>query len=174
MALTHKQKAFIEAYLRTWNATAAAIEAGYSEKTAYAIGSENLKKPEIDAEIQARLDAQVMSANEVLDRLSRQARFDLGQYIKNNAVDLKALIEDGFGHLIKGIKPGKEGDTIEFFSAFDALQLIGKHHKIFVERQELTGKDGGPIEVNNSGGITDEQRAEGLIALANRIRARTD
>lgn len=29
------------------NATQAAIRAGYSEKTAYSIGDENLKKPEI-------------------------------------------------------------------------------------------------------------------------------
>ena len=41
--LTAKQKRFVEAY--TGNATAAAIAAGYSEKTAPFIGAENLKKP---------------------------------------------------------------------------------------------------------------------------------
>jgi phage terminase small subunit len=44
--LTDKQRIFCEAYCRCWNATSAAIKAGYSEKTAYSIGSENLKKPE--------------------------------------------------------------------------------------------------------------------------------
>jgi len=38
---------------------------------------------------------------------------------------------------------------------------------------EHTGKDGGAIEINTDGSVTDEQRAERLIALANRVRART-
>ena len=44
--LTEKQRIFCEAYCRFWDATKAAKEAGYSEKTAYSIGSENLRKPE--------------------------------------------------------------------------------------------------------------------------------
>ena len=45
--LTDKQKRFIEEYLIDLNATQAAIRAGYSERTAYSIGEENLKKPGI-------------------------------------------------------------------------------------------------------------------------------
>lgn len=45
--LTHKQQRFIEEYVIDGNATQAAIRAGYSENTAYSIGEENLKKPEI-------------------------------------------------------------------------------------------------------------------------------
>lgn len=45
--LTEKQKAFCREYILDWNCTKAAIRAGYSEKTAYSIGSENLRKPEI-------------------------------------------------------------------------------------------------------------------------------
>lgn len=46
--LTAKQDAFVKEYLLNGgNATQAAIKAGYSEKTAYSIGQENLKKPEI-------------------------------------------------------------------------------------------------------------------------------
>lgn len=46
--LTPKQKAFADAYLTNGgNATQAAIEAGYKEGTAYSIGWENLRKPEI-------------------------------------------------------------------------------------------------------------------------------
>lgn len=43
--LTDKQKAFCKEYCVDWNATRAAIAAGYSEKTAQVIGSENLSKP---------------------------------------------------------------------------------------------------------------------------------
>lgn len=47
--LTNKQRRFCEEYVIDWNATRAAKAAGYSEKTAYSIGQENLKKPEIQA-----------------------------------------------------------------------------------------------------------------------------
>ena len=45
--LTEKQKRFCEHYASDPCATRAAKRAGYSPKTAYAIGQENLKKPEI-------------------------------------------------------------------------------------------------------------------------------
>jgi phage terminase small subunit len=50
--LTGKQKRFCEEYIFDFNATRAAKVAGYSEDTAYSIGNENLKKPEIKAYIQ--------------------------------------------------------------------------------------------------------------------------
>ncbi len=45
--LTDNQEMFCREFVVDWNATRAAIAAGYSEKTAYSIGNENLKKPEI-------------------------------------------------------------------------------------------------------------------------------
>jgi len=50
--LTDKQEKFVQEYLLDLNATQAAIRAGYSEKTAQAIGSENLTKPLIAERIQ--------------------------------------------------------------------------------------------------------------------------
>jgi phage terminase small subunit len=49
--MTAKQSAFVGEYLVDLNASQAAIRAGYSEKTAYSIGQENLRKPEISAAI---------------------------------------------------------------------------------------------------------------------------
>lgn len=54
MKLTPKQKDFCEYYLQTGNATEAAKRAGYSEKTAYSIGQENLNKPVISEYIANR------------------------------------------------------------------------------------------------------------------------
>lgn len=54
--LTDKQEKFCYEYVLHLNATKAAINAGYSEKTAYSIGNENLKKPEIQARIQYMRD----------------------------------------------------------------------------------------------------------------------
>lgn len=52
--LTLKQDAFIKSYLLNGgNATQAAIKAGYSAKTAYSIGQENLSKPVIQNHIKA-------------------------------------------------------------------------------------------------------------------------
>lgn len=45
--LTPKQQRFVEEYLVDFNATQAAVRAGYSKKTAGQIGDENLKKPQI-------------------------------------------------------------------------------------------------------------------------------
>ena len=47
--LTAKQQRFCEEYMIDFNATAAALRAGYAKDTAYAIGAENLKKPQIKA-----------------------------------------------------------------------------------------------------------------------------
>ena len=55
--LTPKQQAFVREYLIDLNATHSAIRAGYSDKTAYSVGHENLNKPEIAkaiAEAQAK------------------------------------------------------------------------------------------------------------------------
>lgn len=70
MALTQKQKRFCEEYIKTANASASAVAAGYSKKTAGAIGAENLKKPQIAAYIKKRIDEQdatlVADSNEIL------------------------------------------------------------------------------------------------------------
>jgi phage terminase small subunit len=68
--LTEKQKAFADAYIETGNQTEAARRAGYSSKTAYSIGNENLKKPEVSAYIKSRMaeleSQRVASADEVM------------------------------------------------------------------------------------------------------------
>lgn len=53
--LTSKQQRFCDEYLIDLNATQAAIRAGYSEKTARAIGAENLTKPDIKEYIEKRM-----------------------------------------------------------------------------------------------------------------------
>ena len=53
--LSAKQQRFIDEYLVDLNATQAAIRAGYSKRTARAIGCENLTKPDIRTKIQAHL-----------------------------------------------------------------------------------------------------------------------
>ena len=83
MALTAKQRAFIENY--TGNATEAAIKAGYSKDTAYSIGQENLKKPEIQQAIRERESKRLSPAIAKRDRLLEfwtQTMEDTDIYIK--------------------------------------------------------------------------------------------
>ena len=68
MALTAKQRAFVEFY--AGNATEAAIKAGYSKDTARSIGQENLTKPDIIAAIKERETKRL-----VPDIATREERF---------------------------------------------------------------------------------------------------
>lgn len=78
MKLTEKQKRFIDYYIETGNATESARRAGYSPKTAEAIGLENLGKPRIKAVIDARLkeleDKRIAKADEVMQFLTSTLR----------------------------------------------------------------------------------------------------
>jgi phage terminase small subunit len=70
--LTEKQELFCQAYLIDFNATKAAKEAGYSSDTAYSIGWENLKKPEIQARI-SELRAEIgKSFNITRERIAQE------------------------------------------------------------------------------------------------------
>ena len=88
--LTAKQRVFVLEYLRCWNATEAAVRAGYSPKTAYSIGAENLKKPEIAAEIEREIKERAMGKDEVLIRLAEQARGDIGDFVTVERIEVKA------------------------------------------------------------------------------------
>ncbi|MEE9365420.1 MAG: terminase small subunit [Dehalococcoidales bacterium] len=145
MAITQKRRVFIEAYLKDWNATEAARVADYAHPGSQ--GHRLLKNVEIQEEIQRRLDEKCMGADEVLLRLAEQARADISGFITDHgAVDWEAVRERG--HLIKKVAHSKgKNSTIELHDAQAALALIGKHHRLFVDRQEITGKDGAPIEV---------------------------
>lgn len=64
--LTTKQRLFVEAYLANPNATQAAINAGYSKKTAGSQGERLLRNVEIAALLEKRVDEAIITANEVL------------------------------------------------------------------------------------------------------------
>lgn len=95
--MTNRQRVFIEEYLRCWNATEAALRAGYSERTAYSIGQENLKKPEIAAVIEFRLAEKHLSSDEALSLLADMARGDLGEFmdVTPSGFVLDLLNDDG-------------------------------------------------------------------------------
>lgn len=74
LKLTEKQKRFCEEYLVDLNATQAALRAGYSEKTAYSIGDENLKKPEIQKYLRELMQERSQRTEVTADTVIRELK----------------------------------------------------------------------------------------------------
>lgn len=124
--LTIKQKRFADEYIISANATAAAIKAGYSKKTARSIGQENLTKPDIKAYIDERLEKldseKIADQKEVLQYLSSVMRGEQQE---------KTLISIGeFGQEIVDIDVGAK-DRIK------AAELLGKRYRLFTDKVEM-------------------------------------
>ncbi len=93
MALRGKQQRFVDEYLIDRNATQAAIRAGYSAKTAYAIGEQNLKKLEVKKAIEAG-EAELAERNKitqdkVLNRLWEMATADPNELMRYTRVNCR-------------------------------------------------------------------------------------
>ena len=86
--LRPKQKKFCEEYLIDLNATQAAIRAGYSKKTAFIIGHENLRKPNIDKYLKKimakRSDEVGVTSQMVLDELRKMAFVSESDFYKDD------------------------------------------------------------------------------------------
>jgi len=139
--LTDQRRIFVDEYLSCWNKTEAARIAGY--KHPRRMGSRLTKVDIIRDLIQQRLDENAMTANEVLFRLGQQARSDVTYYIDATTERVFLLNMERIkkrGHLIKKIKYTMNGPEIEVYSSQKALELIGKHHRLFVDKVEYEGE----------------------------------
>lgn len=154
MSLTKKQRLFVEEYLQSWNATQAALKAGYSERSARAIGHENLTKPDIAEAIQQRINDVAMQADEVLLGLADIARGDLSQFFdvhgKVPVINFQKAQQAGMLPLLQEITFRADGSIkFKLYDKQAAMNTLAKHLGLLVERKEVTGKDGGPVEQRN-------------------------
>jgi phage terminase small subunit len=98
MALTDKQELFCQRYLIDFNATKAAIAAGYSEDSASAIGWENLRKPEIQARIAELRTEMGKGFNITRERIAQEyARLAFFDIRKIHTVDGAIMPVNQFG-----------------------------------------------------------------------------
>ena len=118
--LTPKQQRFVEEYLIDLNATQSAIRAGYSEKTAKEIGSENLTKPNIAKAIA-----------EAQEKLSNKTQVTVEMVVQG---------------LLNEAKDLSEGSTQS--ARVSAWAHLGKHLGMFKDKIEHTGPNGGPIDLS--------------------------
>lgn len=150
--LTAKQHAFVQAFLVTLNATKAAIQAGYSEKNAGQMGHKLLQQPAIEEAIQAArlkqeertevtIDWITNRLVEVVDRCMQKKpvmRFDPVERCMVQATETDAETGEEVGLW-----------TFDSKGANTALDLLGKSKGMFSNKLEITGKDGGPVEIKD-------------------------
>jgi phage terminase small subunit len=153
MSLTPKQRAFVEYYLVSWNARDAATKVGYKspEKTGYRL----LWNPEIAALVNERLKEMGATADEVLIRLTNQARASLGDYLTVDASGKATLDWDAIkkaGDVVKKISYTRHGTPVlELYDKQRALELLGR----FLKMDNVTG--------------ASQERVEDLSAIADLI-----
>ena len=138
--LTAKQQRFVDEYLIDLNATQAAIRAGYSEKTAFSIGTENLRKPLIQKAIQQRKQAREQRTEITQDRVIQElaaigcARAtDYAKIVPGGGVDFVSTDEltESQKAAVVSIKETQNGTEIRLADKLKALELIGKHLGMF-------------------------------------------
>lgn len=158
--LNIQQQKFITAYLQCGNATEAALEAGYSRKTAYSQGHRLLKKAEIRTALEQathkaaeKLD---LTAERVLREIARLAFFDIRKLVDNTGKPLPlSELDDDTAAAIVGLDVANIGNSdvgvgeVLKFKLADkkgALEMAAKHLRLLTDKVEVTGKDGAPLE----------------------------
>lgn len=118
--LNARQQRFVDEYLIDLNATQAAIRAGYSAKTARQIGQENLTKPDIAKAIKEH-------------QLKAQKRSE-------------TTLDDILNELDENRKAALNAETVQSSAATAATMAKAKLLGFVIEKTELTGKNGTPIQ----------------------------
>lgn len=144
--LTAKQQRFCDEYLIDLNATQAAIRAGYSEKTAAVIATENLRKPNISEYIEKRMaekeKALIADQDEVMRYLTAVMRREktesvvvtlnkeTSKYVPDeNGTMRKQTVKEEVPQIVK--IPAQLRD------ANKAAELLGKAYGLYTDKVEV-------------------------------------
>lgn len=160
--LTAKQQRFCDEYLIDMNATQAAIRAGYKEKTARAIGCENLTKPNIREYIDQRMKekeaALVADQDEVMRYLTAVMRRELSEHIVVTVSEKKTFFApDETGTMRKQTVETEVPQIVEIPSqlrdANKAAELLGKAYGIYTDK--ITGTVALPVVISGADELED-------------------
>jgi phage terminase small subunit len=177
-SLNPKQEAFCQEYLKDLNATQAAIRAGYSADSARQIGSENLSKPAIEARLKQLMDERSertrISADRVLNELAKLAFSDMRNFAKwgpggVHPIEGETLSDEDAACVAEVSETTtKDGGSIRFklHDKKAALELLGRHLKLFTDKQEVSGPNGQPIQMDLTHIPQDALDAEFQVMLA--------
>lgn len=143
--MTAKQQLFCDEYLVDLNATQAAIRAGYSKKTARAIGQENLTKPYIKQYIEKRMaekeEALIAKQDEVMKYLTSVMRREMSEHVVVTLTEEKSYYEpDANGTMRKKTEKKETSEIVEIPArlqdANKAAELLGKAYALFTDKLE--------------------------------------
>lgn len=161
MALTPKQKAFVQEYLVDLNATAAAKRAGYSPKTANPQGARLLANVSVQKAIQEAMKYRKARTEVTQDRVVTELAKIAFSDASDVAEVVTRVVPDATGHTeqqqivhikdtkrltpdqraaLAGIKEGKYGIEVTRYDKLKALELLGKHLGMF-DGQQLQQDD---------------------------------
>lgn len=129
--LSVKQALFVDYYLQTkGNASEAARLAGYSPKTAFRSGQENMQNPAILSAIHART-----AELETERTISTQAMLEYLSSVINGDADDELVVNVGKG---KGYtSPEKVKARVTTKDRLKAVELLGKFRGLFINKQEV-------------------------------------
>jgi len=149
--LTPKQQLFVKEYLIDLNATQAAIRAGYSKKNADKIGPELIGKTRIQAALQKEMDKRAertgITADYVLNTIYETVERCRQAYPVLDRRGNQVYAETPDGKMLPAY-------TFDSKGVLKGCELLGKHLKLFTEKHEHTGADGGPIQTQ---ALTDQE-----------------
>lgn len=157
--LTSKQQRFVEEYLIDFNATQAAIRAGYSAKTAAQLSYELLHKTLVAEAIEAARQEQ-----------SKRTQIDADYVLRTIVSTIERCrqaepVFDKRGEPVMTQTP--EGGLAQAYafepaSVLKGCELLGRNLALWKDRVEHTGADGGPIRTEE---LTDTERARRVAYL---------
>ena len=143
--LTAKQQRFCDEYLIDLNATQAAIRAGYSKKTAYAIGNENLNKPELKKYIEERMAKKekklIADQDEVLKYLTAVLRGES---------ESEEIVVESIGDYMTEARTMKKAPSEK--DRLKAAELLGKRYSLFKDNVKL---DVTPVVIGGDDSLED-------------------
>lgn len=184
--LNLRQQRFVQRYARHGNATQAYREAGYESNSPNVDSSALLANPSIQAAVEslkmrAAMRAEVSIA-ECLVRYNLRAKANLKDFVEEDEEGrdrIKSLTKLP-RHKTAAIKSLTVEETptlagikvktkIEMYGSKDSDDAIMKHLGGFVERKELSGPNGGPIELVDLSGLSDEDlmQLESILSKPN-------
>jgi phage terminase small subunit len=175
--LAPKRRRFVEEYLIDLNATQAAIRAGYSKKTAGSKGEQLLKIVEIQNAVNAALAERSkrteVTADRVVQELARIAFVDFRQIATWGPgggvvlISSDELTDDEAAIVAEVSETTTETGgslRIKRYDKIKALELLGKHLGMFVDRKEISGPNGESIAINQQKPDLSKLTDEELIA----------
>jgi len=148
-----RQKLFVEEYLIDLNATQAAIRAGYSPKTAEGMGFENLRKPKIQAAIDRAIAARSKRTEITQDWVLQNFKEIAERCMQKHPVMYYDKVEKKLRQVKETVEHEEGTSSEEGVWAFDAsnanraLENIGKHLGMFIERKEISGPGGKDLHI---------------------------